>query len=66
MSNEDHAHVARQYTAVDAMAKSLGSGLHAPLMTLSFMALPVIPKLKLSDRGLFDGETFAFIDLFEP
>jgi adenine deaminase len=66
MSNEDYAEVAKKYTAVDTVAKSFGSALHAPLMTLSFMALLVIPKLKLSDRGLFDGERFEFIDIFEP
>lgn len=46
------------------MAKTLGSGLHAPLMTLSFMGLSVIPWLKLSDKGLFDGKRFEFIDFF--
>jgi adenine deaminase len=61
MSNEDGYKVAEAYTAIDAMAKSLGSSLSAPFMTLSFMALLVIPKLKLSDRGLFDGENFCFI-----
>jgi adenine deaminase len=47
------------------MAKSLGSTLHAPFMTLSFMALLVIPKIKLSDMGLFDSEKFQFINIFE-
>ncbi|MBN2514885.1 MAG: adenine deaminase [Deltaproteobacteria bacterium] len=65
MSDKDCETVAADYTAVDAMAKSMGSKLRAPFMTLSFMALPVIPKLKLTDRGLFDGEKFEFIDLFE-
>ena len=46
------------------LAKSLGSKLAAPFMTLSFMALLVIPSLKLSDRGLFDGRKFEFVDLF--
>lgn len=61
MSAEDGFEVARQYTAIDAMAKSLGSTLSAPFMTLSFMALLVIPHLKLSDKGLFDGDRFSFI-----
>jgi len=61
MSNEDGYMVANAYTEIDAMAKSLGSSLSAPFMTLSFMALLVIPSLKLSDKGLFDGETFSFI-----
>lgn len=65
MSNEDYVDVAEKYTAIDDMAKSLGSRLQAPFMTLSFMALLVIPKIKLSDRGLFDGEKFEFIDVFE-
>ena len=64
MSNEDGYEVAAKYTAIDALAKSLGSKLEAPFMTLSFMALLVIPQLKLSDQGLFDGERFEFVDLF--
>ena len=61
MSNENGYHVAEAYTAIDQMAKSLGSPLSAPFMTLSFMALLVIPHLKLSDKGLFDGDSFALI-----
>ncbi|HJV18558.1 MAG TPA: adenine deaminase [Sediminibacterium sp.] len=61
MSAEDGYLVAEQYTAIDAMAKSLGSTLSAPFMTLSFMALLVIPHLKLSDKGLFDGDRFQFV-----
>ena len=63
MSNEDGYKVAEAYTAIDAMAKELGSQLSAPFMTLSFMALLVIPHLKLSDLGLFDGDTFNFTNL---
>jgi adenine deaminase len=58
MSLEDPYKVAADYTAIDLMAKSLGSGLGSPFMTLSFMALLVIPHLKLSDKGLFDGDGF--------
>jgi len=65
MSNEDHTHVAGKYSALDRFAKDLGSTLYAPFMTLSFMALLVIPELKLGDRGLFDGEKLRFIDVFE-
>jgi len=65
MSNEEYVRVAEQYRTMDTMAKSLGSTLHAPFMTLSFMALPVIPHLKLSDKGLFDGDRFQFVDVFE-
>jgi len=61
MSSEDGYKVAEAYTAIDAMAKSLGSTLSAPFMTLSFMALLVIPHLKLSDKGLFDGDSFKFL-----
>jgi len=65
MSPDDGYWVAEKYIAVDAMAKSLGCKLEAPFMTLSFMALLVIPELKLSDRGLFNGNTFEFVSLFE-
>ena len=62
MSNEDGYKVAAAYTAIDKMVKEdLGSTLAAPFMTLSFMALLVIPHLKLSDLGLFDGDRFEFI-----
>jgi adenine deaminase len=58
MSIEDPYKVAFSYTEIDKMAKSLGSTLGSPFMTLSFMALLVIPHLKLSDMGLFDGDQF--------
>jgi adenine deaminase len=58
MSNVDPYEVAKQYTIIDAMSKALGSQLGSPFMTLSFMALLVIPHLKLSDQGLFDGDQF--------
>jgi adenine deaminase len=58
MSKEDPYKVANAYSTIDAMAKSLGSSLGSPFMTLSFMALLVIPHLKLSDKGLFDGDRF--------
>ena len=58
MSKDDPYMVAEAYSTIDAMAKSLGSNLGAPFMTLSFMALLVIPHLKLSDKGLFDGDRF--------
>ena len=62
MSANDGYEVAKQYTDISHKAKALGSTLQAPFMTLSFMALLVIPHLKLSDKGLFDGDTFSFID----
>jgi adenine deaminase len=62
MSNEDGYKVAAAYTAIDKMVKQeLGSTLTAPFMTLSFMALLVIPHLKLSDLGLFDGDGFELM-----
>lgn len=57
--------VAEQYAKLDQAAKSLGSPLRAPFMTLSFMALLVIPSLKLSDKGLFDGDRFVFTSLVQ-
>jgi adenine deaminase len=62
MSARDGYAVAEAYTAIDQFAKNaLGSALQAPFMTLSFMALLVIPHLKLSDLGLFDGDNFTFV-----
>jgi len=62
MSHEDGYKIAAAYTAIDKMVKEkLGSTLTAPFMTLSFMALLVIPHLKLSDKGLFDGDEFRFV-----
>jgi adenine deaminase len=61
MSNDDGYMVAEMYSKLDKAAKDLGSELSAPFMTLSFMALLVIPHVKLSDLGLFDGDDFKFI-----
>lgn len=62
MSNEDGYKVAAAYTELDRMSKQeMGSTLASPFMTLSFMALLVIPHLKLSDKGLFDGDKFEFL-----
>jgi adenine deaminase len=57
--------VGAAYQKLDAQVKQLGSGLRAPFMTLSFMALLVIPALKLSDLGLFDGAKFEFTPVLE-
>ncbi|WP_400192177.1 adenine deaminase [Hymenobacter sp. B81] len=65
MSDGEGYAVAEAYTAVDQLAKQLGSILAAPFMTLSFMALLVIPALKLSDKGLFDGEKFEFVPVLQ-
>ena len=65
MSNLDGYQVACMYELINAAAKVLGTKLITPYMTLSFMALLVIPSLKLSDRGLFDGVKFQLTNLFE-
>ncbi|GAA4362627.1 adenine deaminase [Hymenobacter saemangeumensis] len=62
MSDQEGQTVAATYAAIDALSKEMGSPLGAPFMTLSFMALLVIPSLKLSDKGLFDGEAFRFVE----
>jgi adenine deaminase len=64
MSDDDGYKVAEAYSEISTAAKKLGSKLNAPYMTLSFMALLVIPEIKLSDKGLFDGERFEFTSLF--
>ncbi|WP_299103468.1 adenine deaminase [uncultured Winogradskyella sp.] len=60
MSDQNAEIIGKHYSELDKMAKELGSKLHAPYMSLSFMALLVIPALKLSDKGLFNGGKFEF------
>jgi adenine deaminase len=62
MSEADGYQVAERYAAIDLAAKKAGSTLRSPFMTLSFMALLVIPHLKLSDKGLFDGDSFRILN----
>ncbi|MBD3234923.1 MAG: adenine deaminase [candidate division Zixibacteria bacterium] len=57
--------VAEKIERITKAIKELGSSLDDPLMTLSFLALPVIPKLKLTDRGLVNVDTFDYVNLFE-
>ena len=64
MSTEPAETVARAYSDCDRLAKIMGTRLTAPFMTLSFLALPVIPMLKLTDQGLFDGVTFQHVPVF--
>lgn len=64
MTNQSAEEVATSYVKLDKRAKELGSELRAPYMSLSFMALLVIPELKLSDKGLFNGKSFQFTDVF--
>lgn len=61
MSDLDGYAVANTYSSLDQLAKSLGSQLSSPFMTLSFMGLLVIPHIKLSDKGLFDADAFRFL-----
>lgn len=65
ISNHDYEWVARRYVELNDKARDLGTTLRSPFMTLSFMGLTVIPKIKLSDMGLFDSERFRFIDVCE-
>ncbi len=65
MSAEAGEVIAAQYEKVDSMVKAMGSTLQSPFMTIAFMSLLVIPKLKLSDKGLFDGRTYSFTNLME-
>ncbi|MEW5758244.1 MAG: adenine deaminase [Candidatus Omnitrophota bacterium] len=65
MSSDDGFIVAEKYSKLSQTAKDWGSQLRAPYMTLSFMALLVIPDIKLSDKGLFDAKEFKLIDLFD-
>ncbi len=64
MSHLDGFEIAGKYEAIDQKARQMGSTLQAPFMTLSFMALLVIPEIKLSDKGLFDGRSFSFTSIF--
>jgi adenine deaminase len=64
MSDADGYEVAAEYSRLDSLAKRLGSALAAPFITLSFMALLVIPALKLSPMGLFDVDEFQPVSLW--
>ena len=64
MSAEDGYDVAKAYSRIDLISKEMGSTLNSPFMTLSFMGLLVIPDLKLSDKGLFNGQKFEFTEVF--
>lgn len=63
MSDDEGTVIAEKYEKIDRVTKELGSKLNSPFMTLSFMALLVIPNIKLSDKGLFDGTKFEFINI---
>lgn len=63
MSNEDVYDVAHKLGILHHMVAALGCELKSPFMTMAFMALLVIPSIKISDKGLFDGDAFEFIDV---
>ena len=63
MSNEDAYDIAQKLDVLHKMSRALGCKLDSPFMTMAFMALLVIPSIKISDRGLFDGDNFEFIDV---
>ncbi len=63
MSNEDAYEVASKLRILQRMAEALGCNLTSPFMTMAFMALLVIPSIKISDMGLFDGDSFEFMDV---
>lgn len=64
MSERPLQEVAGAWKQVEQAARSLGSGLDHPFMALSFMALPVIPRLKITDKGLVDVDRFQPVDLW--
>jgi adenine deaminase len=64
MSMKNGKEVSKQYQNLHKAASKTGTPLKAPFMTLSFMPLLVIPQLKISDKGLFDVETFEFAEMF--
>ncbi len=64
MSSDSGEIVAERYETLDRFAKSMGSPLRAPFMTLSFLVLTVIPSLKMSNFGLVDVEQFTSCELF--
>ncbi|MFW6095939.1 MAG: adenine deaminase C-terminal domain-containing protein, partial [Bacteroidota bacterium] len=64
MTHQPAETVAKQYKRLSQRAKEMGCKFVSPFMTLSFMALPVIPELKITDKGIFDVQKFEYIDLF--
>ena len=65
MSNEDGFDIAKKLLTLQKMASALGCKLEAPFMTMAFMSLLVIPSIKISDMGLFDGDNFEFMDVIK-
>ena len=65
MSDKDFNHVLEKCAELNTSAHSIGCTLEDPFMTMAFMSLPVIPELKVTDKGLFDTNKFDFVDIFE-
>jgi adenine deaminase len=63
MSGEDGFSIAAKYDVLEKEARLVCTTMQAPFMTMAFMALLVIPQIKISDKGLFDGENFAFLEV---
>ena len=63
LSNKPVETIAEKYKELNHLVLKMGSKMQAPFMTLSFMALPVIPEIKITDKGLFDTEIFNFVQL---
>ncbi len=64
MTSRNGSQVAKEYSELNQLAKTLGCSLTAPFMSLSFLSLLVIPELKIGDKGLFDVNSFSFTSLF--
>ncbi len=64
MAQQSCAEISQQYSHLEERTKHHGCCLQTPFMTMSFLALPVIPSLKITDQGLFDVESFSFCELF--
>jgi adenine deaminase len=65
MSDKDFGYVLDKCAELDDAAHSIGCTLEDPFMTMAFMSLPVIPELKVTDKGVFDTNKFDFVDIFD-
>ena len=66
MSDRDFDYVVGKCDELNNAAKSIGCTLMDPFMTMGFLSLPVIPELKITDKGVFDTDKLNFVDIFEP
>lgn len=65
MSDKDYEYVTSQSEALNVAAKEIGCKVDDPFMTMGFVSLPVIPELKITDKGVFSTKTFDFVDIFD-